>query len=590
LRLFKRWSMACALLMGLWLGSGATMAAAQAPVLLRDNGTVDLAGEPELLVPRGSVAIADVLAGRVDDRFGRSDAAIVPLGADKELWIRLRLQNPFASARGWHLDYVLPAIDEVTLFQREGGAWVQFAAGDRVPRSQWQRGGRYPRFHLDFEPGQDRVLYLRVRNNFPAPLPLRVIAEPLADASEQAGNVGFGIVLGALALLASACLLQAVLYRDQTYFLYAAFTLLTGLSFASLAGLAGQFLWGDRVPWNDVAKAVLPLSAAGVSVWLVRSMCRVSVRQPRLSKSAVLVGWLQLALALVTAVTGSVLAPVVGSAMLLAAATVLAIAVSTWRRGDPMGGWVLAAHAPLIAVTALIVVRMFGFALLRFDANLLLALAIGAVLPLLLAGLYQQSRELLAVQVRAREMSSTDALTGLLAPNLFGNRVLAAVARWRKSRHNAVLMYVQLVNAERIRELHGGAAVEQSMIRSAIKLQQQMADADCIGRVSENTMGVILESVTDRAVIMERASRLVAHGLMPLNGLKPNVTLHYHVVFAILSKNQLEAADLHSALEAVLGAMSPRTRRPIRFLEVGTGGVPAPPGPEADTGLGALTA
>jgi hypothetical protein len=36
--------------------------------------------------------------------------------------------------------------------------------------------------------------------------------------------------------------------------------------------------------------------------------------------------------------------------------------------------------------------------------------------------------------------------------------------------------------------------------------------------------------------------------------------------------------------------MSPRTRRPIRFLEVGTGGVPAPPGPEADTGLGALTA
>jgi diguanylate cyclase (GGDEF)-like protein len=490
----------------------------------------------------------------------------------------------------WHLDYVLPAIDEVTLFQRRGNAWVTDVAGDRVPRSQWPRAGRYPRFHLDFEPGQDRVLYLRVRNNFPAPLPLRVTADPLGDASEQAADLGFGIVLGALALLASACLVQAVLYRDQTYFLYAAFTLLTGLSFASLAGLAGQFVWGESVPWSDVAKSVLPLSAAGVSVWLVRAMCRVSARQPRLSRFSILVGWLQLAVALAAAISGSVLAPAVGSAMLLATATILAIAVSTWRRGDPMGGWVLAAHAPLIGVTALIVVRMFGFAPLRFDANLLLALAIGAVLPLLLAGILQQSRELRPVQVRAREMSSTDALTGLLAANLFDNRVRAAVARWRKSRHNAVLLYVRLVNADRIRELHGGAAVEQSMIRSAIKLQQQMSDADCIGRVGEDTMGVILESVTDRAVIMERASRLVAHGLMPLNGLKPNVTLHYHIGVAILSENQLEAADLRSSLQAVLGAMSPRTRRPIRFLAVGTGGVRVPPSRDADTGLGAPTA
>jgi len=255
-----------------------------------------------------------------------------------------------------------------------------------------------------------------------------------------------------------------------------------------------------------------------------------------------------------------------------------------------MGGWVLAAAVPLIGVMALMVSRAFGLAPFEFNANLLLSLAIGAVLPLLLMGLYLQSKELLAVQWRARELASTDALTGLLTPHLFGDRVRAAVGRYRKSGHNAVVLYVRLVNFPWIREAHGGAATEQSMIRSAIKLRRQMPDADCIGRVGESTMGLILESDTSRSVIMERAARLVAHGLMPLRGLKPNVTLHFHVVAGVLADIALDAADLQAALEATLDSMSPRTRRPIRFLEGGPGGVLLHPAPEDDTGMGALAA
>ncbi len=125
------------------------------------------------------------------------------------------------------------------------------------------------------------------------------------------------------------------------------------------------------------------------------------------------------------------------------------------------------------------------------------------------------------------------------------------------------------------------------MIRSAIKLQQQMPDADCIGRVNENTMGVILESVTSRSVIMERGARLVAHGLMPLAGPKPNVTLQFHVAAAVLADTPLDATDLQIALAGTLAAMSPRTRRPIRFVD---GAVPLQPAPEDDTGMGTLAA
>jgi hypothetical protein len=74
--------------------------------------------------------------------------------------------------------------------------------------------------------------------------------------------------------------------------------------------------------------------------------------------------------------------------------------------------------------------------------------------------------------------------------------------------------------------------------------------------------------------------------LMPLAGLKPNVTLQFHVVAGVLADTALNAAELQAALQATLDSMSPRTRRPIRFLEVGSGGVPLQPAPEDDTGMG----
>ncbi len=226
------------------------------------------------------------------------------------------------------------------------------SAGDRIAQSQWARPGRYPRFHVEFDAGEEKVLFVRIRNAFAAPVPLRVIREVIGDLAEQATGVGFGMILGALALLVGACLVQALLYRDASYFLYAAYTTLLGLSFASLSGLAGEHLWGEHPRWNDAAKSVIPLAAAGVSVWLVRAMCRISARERGLSRVAALVGSLVVAMAIGSALLGSIVLWLIGSGLLLTTSTVLVIAASTWRRGDPMGGWVFAAHLPLISVTA----------------------------------------------------------------------------------------------------------------------------------------------------------------------------------------------------------------------------------------------
>ena len=47
------------------------------------------------------------------------------------------------------------------------------------------------------------------------------------------------------------------------------------------------------------------------------------------------------------------------------------------------------------------------------------------------------------------------------------------------------------------------------------------------------------------------------------------MALHFHVVANILSENPQDAVEMLAALQQLLASMSPRTRRPIRFLEPG---------------------
>jgi hypothetical protein len=61
--------------------------------------------------------------------------------------------------------------------------------------------------------------------------------------------------------------------------------------------------------------------------------------------------------------------------------------------------------------------------------------------------------------------------------------------------------------------------------------------------------------------------KLIASGLIPLPGLTPEVTLHFHVAAVLLSEKIPDATSVISELATLLGTMSSRTRRPIRFLE-----------------------
>lgn len=490
------------------------------------------------------------------------------LPAEGALWMHLRLQRGTKERQDWVLKLPMPVVDHVTLHQQEGSQWRAESAGDTLAVDRWPERGRYPVFRLDLPAGETRDLYVRVQHSTPAQFPLELATAAQHTASLQGDYLGLGVALGGLMLLIAGCLATGWTYRDPALAWYAAYAALTSLAIAAYTGVAGQFLWPSWDWLRDAPTNMLACVAVGAAVLFVRNTLGLRRRLPALDRLGLVLGCLAPAVALLApALSKAAFLQAMGAYVCIASSTALLMSAMGWRRGDAVARWVFAAQAPLVGAVVLTVTRNLGWIDLPFVPQAVVILSLAIEVPLLLVALFMRSRDRHSAEVREQALTTHDALTGLLAPHLFHDRLTQVVGRFRRDGQDAAVMYIDLVNHARIRAVYGGAVAEQSLLRSVIKLRRLLRDVDTVSRVGEARFGVILEGATARNSVLERATRLIAAGLMPLQGLKPDVTLQFHVAAVLLSERAMEAEELQLALAGRLATMSPRTRRPIRFLE-----------------------
>jgi diguanylate cyclase (GGDEF)-like protein len=384
---------------------------------------------------------------------------------------------------------------------------------------------------------------------------------------QQLEYLSLGAALGAVLLLIVGCLATSYAYRDGVFAWYGAYAALTGLAVASYSGAAAHLLWPRFGALEDAPMPMLACAAVGGAMLFVRNVLglrRRMVRADRTMLALAACGFLLAALP--PLLPKSVSLPLVSAYLVLASMLAMLLSLAAWVRGDAVARWVFAAYLPMAAALVMSVLRVFGWLPLSIGTQYAVVGAMAIEVPLLLVALLIRSRDRHGAEVREHALSTHDALTGLLAPHLFTDRLRQVVARHRRDAEGAAVMYIDLVNHARIREYFGTAAAEQSLLRSVIKLRRLVRDVDTVARVGEARFGVILEGASSRSSVTERATRLIAAGLMPLPGLKPDVALQFHVAALLLSERPMEADEVQSALAAQLARMSPRTRRPIRFI------------------------
>lgn len=517
----------------------------------------------------GDSTIEQVAAADGKARFQPAQAGTIhTLGSTTVLWLHYRLARAQGERREWLVEFPMPVLDSVTVFQREGSGWRSETAGDMHAVQTWPEPGRYPVFRVDLPPGQVRDVYVRIRHTTGADFPVEFAAASAHGQRIQLEYLGLGLAFGSLFVLIASCLSQSWVYRDLAYAWYAAYASVTALAMAAFTGVAAHLLWPGFGALGDAPQGSLAYFSCAASLLLVRDVIGIPARHPASDRAIQLLGLGGLLLGLLHPILAKV--PAVGllSAYMLASTVInMGIAQAAWRRGDPVGMWVLIGFVPVLLSLAMAAARIFGLLQVSFATQYAIVLALGLQVPLLLVSLSIRSRERHGAQIREQALSTQDALTGLLAPHLFHDRLRQVVARYKREREHAAIVVIDLVNYPHIKSHYGSAVAEQSLLRSVIKLRRLLRDADTVSRIGEARFGVILEGVRTRAAITDRGARLIAAGLMPLKGLKPEVTLQFHLAAILLEERFMEAEELVQALSELLRGMSPRTRRPIRFIQ-----------------------
>ena len=541
----------------------------EATVLRDELGAVDAQALARSWVdPAGDATLAQVLRNAETAFAPPAPGAVRHLPARGALWLHLRLQRGAKERQDWLLEFPMPLLDRVTVYESDGAQWREASAGDTIAAGHWPERGRYPFFRLDLPPGEPRDVFVRIQHATPASIPLELATGAHHTARVQLEYLGLGLAFGALLLLIAGCVAVSWAYRDAGFAWYAGYAALTTLAVASYTGVAGQLLWPGFGLLQDAPTTMLACAAVGAAMLFVRTTLGLRRRLPWLDRWMLALGATGLALfAVPMFVPKAVHIPVIGAYLCFAGLSALVVSAIAWRRGDGVARWVLAAQLPLVAALLVSVARALGWADVPFVSQYAVVAAMAIEVPLMLVALFIRSRDRHGAEVREQALSTHDALTGLLAPHLFTDRLRQVVARYRRSEENAAVMYIDLVNHERIRDHFGSAAAEQSLLRSVIKLRRLLRDVDTASRVGEARFGVILEGAGARSSVSERATRLIAAGLMPLPGLKPDVTLQFHVAALLLSERPMEAEEIQNALAGQLARMSPRTRRPIRFIQ-----------------------
>lgn len=517
----------------------------------------------------GDSTIDQVAAAGGAARFKPMQAGVThTLGRTAVLWLHYRLARAPQERREWLVEFPMPVLDSVTVFQREGSGWRSETAGDMHAVQTWPEPGRYPVFRVDLPPGQVRDVYVRIRHTTGADFPIEFAAASAHGQRIQLEYLGLGVAFGSLFVLIASCFSQSWVYRDPAYAWYAVYASVTALAMAAFTGVAAHLLWPGFGALGDAPQGGLAYFSCAASLLLVRDVIGIPARNPASDRAIQLLGLGGLLLGLLHPMLAKV--PGVGllSAFMLASTVInMGIALAAWRRGDPAGMWVLIGFAPVLLSLAMAAARIFGLLQVSFATQYAIVLALGLQVPLLLVALSIRSRERHGAQIREQALSTQDALTGLLAPHLFHDRLRQVVARYKREREHAAVVFIDLVNYPHIKSHYGSAVAEQSLLRSVIKLRRLLRDADTVSRIGEARFGVILEGVRTRAAITDRGARLIAAGLMPLKGLKPEVTLQFHMAAILLEERFMEAEELVQALSELLRGMSPRTRRPIRFIQ-----------------------
>ncbi len=558
-------------LMGLAAMAQAGPLAELARVELTDQQWVyPLAGRSEYWIDETGKASAEEVYARQDELgFAlRGDQAELLQG--KALWIRFAVRSDAVAGTRWFLELPLAGVDHATLYYRTaGGQWLTQSAGDSLPQSRWPQAGRYPVFQLQDSPQLTQYLVQVRHARVPFSGKLQVVSQTRMVTQHETEQFYLGAYFGLAALVVLMAAVNGLFNRDLGFGSYAVYVAALAGAQAAFTGVAPQHIWPHLPAVGNGAVFFLPVLAAAAGLWFVRTVTTPRQFSPLLDRGVMVLAAALLLVGLADlffpTVTGFA---IVNNLVVVGIVTLLAVIALTLREGDRNARWVALGFLPILAAAMFPVLRNFGVIPSSFFTEYGLIVGSAIETPILFVGLQRRLTLRSEALGRARALSQTDPLTGLVQQRVLHQRLAGSLVRAQRYNHSCALLVVDMANhGNLLREL-GRETAEKALVLAASRLRSLLRDVDTAARVGDQQFALLIEGPASLQQAQDLATQAVARGLQPSDLLPGAIVMKFHVALAILPVQSPSAQPqaLLTRLMDELQGMGPDTRKTIRLV------------------------
>lgn len=543
-----------------WSRTVLDLDAEQQPVALQDWG--------DYWIDTSAKAQAQQVSTAPDIKWQPTDRhAVYPLRAGQALWIRFTVP-PAPDAERWYLEVPYPSINRVSLFTRDSaGQWMEQKAGDLVPVARWPVPHRYPLLPIAVSAEVQSSYLMRLENGHRFSAPLQFVSESYLTHSEQRISLILGIFFGLAGLAAIVSAISALSLRDPAYGFYALAVTASGLTQATLTGIAGLHLWPQWARWNDLSTSVLPILELSATLMFISAAVSLPERSLRLHRALVAVSLFGLVVAVAVALVplerrmGLFMSYVFLPQLLGTYALVWA-----WRRGDRFAPWLMLGMLPVMVAGACMLARNAGLISISFLTQHGSQIGVAIELPIIMVILMLRSQHRRENIRRIQGLDRVDPTTGLINGHVFAERFMRMIARSERLRHESAVMLIDIVNTEQIQRDFGRKAAEELPLRVAERLLSTAREIDSAARLSERRFGMLVEGPFNAGDAASLGPRIVARCLMPYKGLHVDCVAQVRVAYALVPQQGTNAQYLLSRLEERLASASGEDRKAVYVL------------------------
>lgn len=216
---------------------------------------MDLAGSVEYWQERGGQQDLGAVRALDDADWQADDGESISFGyGDDIYWFRFQVTNDTSAFQSLYLEVAYPVLDHIEFYMLDGERHLESRVlGDKQPFDERLVHHRNFLIPLTLVPGSPRTVYLRVDTTSSMQVPLILWNRDSLFVAEQSRSLFEGLYYGIVLVM---ILYNLFVYRavgERSFLYYVGYIAAMPLFLASLHGVSFQYLWPDATWWNDRA-------------------------------------------------------------------------------------------------------------------------------------------------------------------------------------------------------------------------------------------------------------------------------------------------------------------------------------------------